>query len=362
MKNTFGDSLTVTLFGESHGEAIGAVLDGIAPGVRVDCAFIEKQLLLRRPAGAISTSRKEADKFRILSGVVNGFTCGTPICIVIENGDIKPEDYSAFDDIARPSHADFTARQKYHGFEAKSGGGHFSGRITAALVAAAGIVIPALNRKGVYIGTHIKKLGGVSDRDFADFKQDIAYLSDARFAVLDTGVESKMRDKIVAAANEGDSIGAILETAVYGMPAGVGEPWFDTVEGKISHAVFSVPAIKGIEFGAGFGISDMKGSNANDPFVIENGEIKTASNNNGGVLGGITSGMPIVFRCAVKPTPTICKEQKSVDMKNMTAANIIAAGRHDPCIAHRARVVVDSVTALALADSLTVRFGTDWLA
>ena len=362
MKNTFGESLSITLFGESHGEAIGAVLDGVAPGIKVDGAFIEKQLLLRRPAGAISTSRREPDKFRILSGVSNGCTCGTPICIVIENSDARSEDYAVFGDIARPSHADFTARQKYHGFEARSGGGHFSGRITAALVAAAGIVIPALNRKGIYIGTHIKELGGVSDRDFSDCKQDITYLSDAQFAVLDTGIESKMRDKIIEAAKEGDSIGAILETAVYGMPAGVGEPWFDTVEGKISHAVFSVPAIKAVEFGAGFGFADMKGSAANDPFVIENGEIKTASNNNGGVLGGITSGMPIVFRCAVKPTPTICKEQKSVDMKNMTEENVIAAGRHDPCIAHRARIVIDSVTALTLADILAVRFGTDWLA
>ena len=362
MKNTFGDSLTVTLFGESHGEAIGAVLDGIAPGIKVDEAFIEKQLLLRRPAGDISTSRKEPDKFRILSGVSNGYTCGTPICITIENSDVKSEDYALFGDIARPSHADFTARQKYHGFEAKAGGGHFSGRITAAIVAAAAIVIPALNRKGIFIGTHIKRLGGVSDRDFTDFKQDISYLSDASFATLDTKAEAEMREKIIETAREGDSIGAILETAVCGMPAGAGEPWFDTVEGKISHAVFSVPAIKAIEFGAGFGFSDMKGSIANDPFVVTNGEIRTMTNNNGGILGGIASGLPIVFRCAVKPTPTISKEQKSVDMKSMTEENITAAGRHDPCIAHRARVVIDSVTALTLADILAVRFGTDWLA
>ena len=362
VKNVFGDSLSVTLFGESHGAAIGAVIDGIAPGIEVDNAFIERQLSLRRPAGRISTPRREADKYRIISGVKDGRTCGTPVCIVIENSDTKSEDYNAFENLPRPSHADFTARQKYHGFEDTAGGGHFSGRITAALVAAAAIVIPALNKKGIYIGTHIKLLDGVEDRDFSDYEADIKKLSETDFAGLDSGAAEKMKEKILAAADEGDSVGAILQTAVYGIPAGVGEPWFDTVEGKISHAVFSVPAVKGIEFGAGFNFALLRGSAANDEFVINGGRIETKTNNNGGVLGGITSGMPIVFKTAIKPTPTISKTQNTIDMKNLTAASITATGRHDPCIAHRARVVIDAVTALTLADMLALRFGTDWLA
>ena len=362
MKNTFGDSVSITLFGESHGAAIGAVLDGIAPGIKVDEDFIRHQLSLRRPSGEISTSRREADVFRIISGVCDGFTCGTPLCIIIENSDTKSGDYTAFENLARPSHADFTAREKYHGFEDTAGGGHFSGRITAAIVAASSIIIPALNKKGIFIGTHIKQIGICVDTDFSDFKKDIAYLDSADFAVLDKSVAQKMQNEILIAASQGDSVGGTLETAVIGMPSGVGEPWFDTVEGKLSHALFSVPAVKAVEFGAGFGFAEMYGSKANDNFVIDNGIIKTETNNNGGVLGGITSGMPIVFRCGIKPTPTISKPQRTVDMKTLTETEIKACGRHDPCIVHRARVVVDSVTALALADILALRFGTDWLA
>lgn len=362
MKNTFGDNLSITLFGESHGVAIGAVLDGVAPGIPVDKAFIESQLSLRRPQGKISTPRRETDSFKILSGVLNGFTCGTPICIVIENSDFKSEDYNALKDLPRPSHADFTARQKYHGFENSAGGGHFSGRITAALVAASAIIIPALNKKGIYIGTHIKKALNIKDRDFSDYYADISFLSNKYFAVLDTSSEEKMESCIIDAAKAGDSIGGTLETAVIGMPEGVGEPWFDTVEGKLSHALFSIPAIKAVEFGAGFLFSDMHGSTANDEFIVADGKIQTKTNNNGGILGGITSGMPIIFRCAVKPTPTITKPQNTVNMKTLDETQMIAAGRHDPFIAHRARIVIDSITALTVADLLISRFGTDWLA
>ncbi len=362
MKNTFGDSLSITLFGESHGEAIGAVLDGVAPGIQVDEEFIDKQLSLRRPQGRISTQRKEADKFRIVSGVKNGRACGTPICILIENSDTKSEDYSLFSALPRPSHADFTGREKYHGFEDNAGGGHFSGRITAPIVAAAAIIIPALNKKGIYIGTHIKKVSEIEDREFSDYMSDIEYLSNTYFALLDNAVAEKMKEKIISAASEGDSIGGILETAVIGVPSGVGEPWFDTVESKLSHALFSVPAVKGVEFGAGFSFGCMKGSQANDVFTVNNGKIVTETNNNGGVVGGITSGMPIIIRCAIKPTPTISKPQKTVDLKTLKEEELIAPGRHDPFIAHRARVVVDSVVALTLADMLALRFGTDWLA
>lgn len=362
MKNSFGDVLTVTLFGESHGAAVGAVLDGVAPGIPVNEDFIEHQLSLRRPAGAISTARRENDSFKIISGVSGGYTCGTPICIIIENADTKSEDYKAFSDLPRPSHADFTAREKYHGFEDAAGGGHTSGRITTPIVAAAAMIIPALNKKGIFIGTHIKNIGSAFDREFDDFESDIAYLSDAGFAALDVSAAKKMKEIVLSAAKESDSVGGILETAVIGMPAGVGEPWFDTVEGKISHALFSVPAVKGVEFGAGFGFACMCGSESNDSFTVKGEKIVTETNNNGGILGGITSGMPIIFRTVIKPTPTISRPQKTVNMKTLKNAEISVTGRHDPCIVHRARVVIDSVVALTIADMLSLRFGTDWLA
>ena len=362
MKNTFGDVLAVTLFGESHGAAIGAVIDGVAPGIKVDNDFILRQLALRRPSGEISTARREADGFKIISGVKGGYTCGTPICIIIENTDTKSGDYEAFYDLPRPSHADFTAHEKYHGFEDSLGGGHTSGRITAPIVAAAAVILPALNKKGIFIGTHIKSIAGACDRGFSDYKADIDYLSNTDFAVLDSAAGEDMKKEILAAKSEGDSVGGILETAVIGMPAGVGEPWFDTVEGKLSHALFSVPAVKGVEFGAGFKFADMRGSKANDNFALEDKKIVTETNNNGGVLGGITSGMPIVFSTAIKPTPTISKPQRTVNTKTYEVAEIKAGGRHDPCIVHRARVVIDSITALCIADMLTLRFGTDWLA
>lgn len=362
MKNTFGTNVTLTIFGESHGRSVGCVLDGVAPGIKVDEEYIQKLLTLRRPSGAISTSRQEEDKFEIHSGVYNGYTTGTPICIVIPNKDTRSNDYGEMARLARPSHADYTAHQKYRGFEDYRGGGHFSGRITAALVAAGGILIPALAKKGIHIATHIKSCGGINDRDFGDIKSDIEHLSNLSFAVLDGDVASKMQEKIIEAKANGDSLGGVLETAVIGIEAGVGEPWFDTVEGLLSHALFSIPAVKGVDFGAGFGFADMSGSSANDAFYTENGEVYTSTNNSGGINGGITNGMPIIFRCAMRPTPTISKEQSTIDYINLTNEILAAKGRHDPCIVHRARVVVDCVTALTLADLLSARHGTDWLA
>ena len=361
MKNTLGNVLTITLFGESHGEAIGAVLDGVAPGIEVNEDTIADMLTLRRPVGKISTPRAEADKFRVLSGVFEGKTTGTPICIMIENADTYSADYGEMAYKARPSHADFTANIKYRGFGDYRGGGHFSGRITAGIVAAAGIIMPALNKKGIYIGTHIKRCAGVADRDFFDIKEDIDTLKNKAFAALDSKAEVQMIEEITKAAADGDSVGGVLETAVYGMPAGVGEPWFDTLEGALSHALFSIPAVKGVEFGAGFSIAEMRGSEANDAFCAEDGKVSTLTNNSGGILGGISSGMPIIFRTAIKPTPTIGKEQQTVDMRDNTNTTLAAKGRHDPCIVHRARIVADSITALVLADMLTLHFGTDWL-
>ena len=361
MKNTFGSSVAVTLFGESHGAAVGAVIDGLAPGIRVDEDFIRAQLSLRRPAGEISTPRSEEDNFAIESGVFNGYTTGTPICIVIPNENTKSKDYSELRNKARPGHADFTAYAKYHGFEDYRGGGHFSGRITAGLVAAGAIAISALKGKGIYIGTHIVRCAGISDRAFGNISEDIELLAGKSFAVLESSAEEKMKSAIIAAKNEGDSVGGVLETAVTALPAGAGEPWFGSVESRLSQILFSVPAVKGVEFGGGFALSDMRGSEANDAFRIRGGNIETVTNNNGGINGGITNGMPVVFRTAVKPTPTIHKTQQTVDFIKKENTELTVGGRHDPCIVHRARVVVDSVTAVALCDMLSERFGTDWL-
>lgn len=358
MKNTFGQSVAVTLFGESHGEYIGAVLDGMAPGLVVDEEFIRHQLSLRRPQGKISTARVEADEFRIVSGVFEGKTTGTPLCILISNTNTRSSDY--YRSIPRPGHADFAAECKYHGYQDARGGGHFSGRITAALVAAGAIAISALRQNGILIGTHISRISDICDRNFESYESDIETLADLTFPVLDSAKGNMMRACIEHAASEGDSVGGVLETAVIGLPAGVGEPWFDTVEGMLSHALFSIPAIKGVEFGTGFGMADLRGSDVNDAFRIQNGRIVTTTNHNGGINGGITNGMPVIFRCAVKPTPSIFQEQESVDMLKKENVSLTLQGRHDPAIIHRARVVVDSVAALVLCDLLALRFGTDF--
>lgn len=358
MKNTFGQSVAVTLFGESHGEYIGAVLDGLAPGLVIDEAFIRHQLSLRRPQGKISTARVEADEFHIVSGVLNGKTTGTPLCILIPNTNTRSGDYTP--NIPRPGHADYTAECKYHGYQDARGGGHFSGRITAALVAAGAIAISILRQNGILIGTHISRISDICDRTFYSYESDIETLADLSFPVLDSSKADMMRACIEDAASEGDSVGGILETAIIGLPAGVGEPWFDTVEGMLSHALFSIPAIKGVEFGTGFGMADLRGSQANDAFRMQNGRVVTTTNHNGGVNGGITNGMPVVFRCAVKPTPSIFQEQESVDLAKGENTTLNLSGRHDPAIIHRARVVVDSVAALVLCDLLALRFGTDF--
>ena len=361
MKNTFGNQVSITLFGESHGAMIGAVIDGLPGGIKIDDDFIKSQLSLRRPSGDISTPRQEADEYSIVSGVFRGYTTGSPLCILIPNSNIKSADYGEKLEIPRPSHADYAAHIKYNGFENFQGGGHFSGRITAAIVAAGAIIIAALKNKGISIGTHIAKCGGIEDREFADLSSDINYLSDKIFPTLDDIKGEKMMAEIKEAKQNGDSVGGVLETAVTGIPAGIGEPWFDSLEGIISHGIFSIPGVKGIEFGAGFKLADMLGSGANDPFYIENGVVLTKTNNSGGINGGISNGNPVIFRVAVRPTPTISKEQESVNLKDNVNTVLSAKGSHDPCIVHRARVVVDSITAIALLDMLSQKYGTDWI-
>ena len=359
MKNTYGTSVCVTLFGESHGRMIGAVLDGLAPGIPVDEDLIARQLEKRRPSGRISTARQEQDPFEIVSGVFEGKTTGTPLTILIPNEDTRSGDYRR--GAMRPGHADFTAHVKYHGFEDYRGGGHFSGRITAALVAAGAVAMVALQEKGIRIGTHILRCAGIRDADFTDPEGQIDLLNGMNFAVLDAAKGEEMRRAVEEAAEAGDSVGGVLETMVTGLPAGVGEPWFDTLESQLAHALFSIPAVKGVEFGDGFALADMRGSEANDAFALREGRIVTRTNHNGGINGGISNGMPVCFRCAVKPTPSIAMAQESVDAEGTREEILTLQGRHDPAIVHRARVVADSVTALVLCDALSARFGTDWM-
>ena len=356
MKNTFGQSVTVTVFGESHGQAIGAVIDGLAPGIDVDTEFIKSQLSKRRPQGKTDTPRVEKDNFEILSGVFNGKTTGTPICIVIPNENTNSKTYNK--DLLRPSHADYTANEKYHSFQDYRGGGHFSGRITASLVASGAIAMKALEKLNIKIGTHILKCNKILDREFENIDTDIDILANKSFPVLND-CEDEMTEIITNARNNLDSVGGVLQTAINGIPAGVGEPWFDSVESILSHAMFSIGGVKGIEFGSGFKFADMYGSYANDQFEVVNGKIVTKTNHNGGINGGITNGMPILFNLAVKPTPSIAKPQDTVNIETMENATIKIEGRHDPAIIRRACVVVDSVCALVVCDLLAQRYGTD---
>ncbi|MBQ2896440.1 MAG: chorismate synthase, partial [Oscillospiraceae bacterium] len=352
MKNTFGSSVSVTLFGESHGAAIGAVLDGLAPGIPVDEDYLRQKMRQRQAAGGLSTPRHEPDEVRILSGVFEGRTTGTPNTLLIENTNTKSGDYDVLRRLMRPGHADYTAYCKYHGFQDYRGGGHFSGRITAGLVAAGALAQLALRQRGIRIGSHILRCAGVADRPFDPAAPELDGLDEAMFPVLETEAAARMQQAILRAREEGDSVGGVLETAVTGLPAGVGEPWFDTVEGLLAHGLFSIGGVKGVSFGAGFDMADMRGSAANDPFRMAGERVITASNHNGGINGGITNGMPLLFRCAVKPTPSIRRQQETVDVLSGENAELSIHGRHDPAIVHRARAVVDAVTALTLCDLL----------
>lgn len=365
MKNTLGQSVSVTLFGESHGAAIGAVLDGMAPGVPVDPAFLAAKMRQRQASGGLSTPRQEPDEVKIVSGVFEGKTTGTPVCFLIENTNTKSGDYDTLKRLMRPGHADYTALCKYHGFQDHRGGGHFSGRITAGLVAAGAVAQTALRAKGIRVATHIAACAGIEDRAFdpvCPAAADMDRLDAALFPVLDEAAGEQMQQAILAAREEGDSVGGVLETAVTGLPAGVGEPWFDTVESVLAHGLFAVPAVKGVSFGDGFDLANKRGSQANDPFRMQDGRVVTVTNCGGGIGGGITNGMPLILRCAVKPTPSISLPQDTVDVIAGEDAELSVKGRHDPAIVHRARAVVDAVVALTLCDLLAQRFGTDYLA
>lgn len=367
MRNSIGRNIVLTLFGESHGDAIGVVLDGMAPGIEVNDEFIAAQLSKRRPQGGTDTARVEKDNYKIISGVFGGYTTGAPVCIVIPNENTRSGDYGKNYGIARPSHADYTAHIKYAGFEDYRGGGHFSGRITTGIVAAGAIAIKTLEKKGVRIGTHILRCGAVKDADLLyperlndTLENSIDALNAKNFPVVDD-IEPAVTAEIMKAKMSVDSIGGVVQTAITGLEVGVGEPWFDSLEGAIANAVFSLGGVKGVEFGAGFGITEMLGSEANDPFCIKDGKVQTTKNNSGGINGGISNGMPIVFNTAVKPTPSISKEQDSINFLTGEEQKLNLVGRHDPAIIRRICIVITSLVAIVLCDMLSVKAATDYL-
>ena len=354
MSSVIGNKIKLSVFGESHGEAIGCVIDGLPSGIKLDTDKIDKEMARRAPGkDKTATARKESDAPHILSGVLNGVTTGAPLAMTIENTNTKSGDYESLLTVPRPGHSDYPAYVKYGGNNDIRGGGHFSGRLTAPLVFAGAIAKQILEEKGIKIGAHISRIGSVCDKSFD--KNDISpqlleELSNDAFATISAEKELEMRAVIESARLQGNSVGGIIECAAIGMPVGIGANMFDTVESKLSAALFGVPAVKGVQFGEGFGFAEMLGSEANDGYEIRDGKVCLISNNNGGVLGGMTSGAPIVFSVVLKPTPSISVPQRSVDLRTMENETLVVSGRHDPCVVPRAVPVIEAVTALVLLD------------
>ena len=356
MSSYLGRNLHVSVFGQSHSPAIGVCVDGLPAGERVDLEELQSFLKRRAPGQtAISTPRKEADETRILCGLADGVTCGAPLAAVIENTNTRSQDYARLRDVPRPGHADYTAQARYGGFQDVAGGGHFSGRLTAPLCIAGGIALQILARRGIQVSAHIQSIGEIEDRPFDSMGEQaeiLERLKAAPFPVLDEHAGERMRAAILQARSERDSVGGVVECIAQGLPAGLGDPMFGGMEGRLAAALFGVPAVKGVEFGAGFGAARMRGSEHNDPFALREGRVVTKTNHAGGILGGITTGMPILLRAAFKPTPSIAMEQDSVSLSRMEAEKLVVTGRHDPCIVPRAVPVVEAVTALVLLDVL----------
>ena len=357
MSSTFGNKIKISIFGQSHAEGLGVVIDGLPAGEKIDIEKINEFLARRAPGGkgAFSTTRKESDIPKILSGLLDGYTCGAPLCAIFENNDTRSKDYSKLKDIPRPAHADFPAAVKHSGFNDIRGGGHFSARLTLPLCFAGAVCKQILERKGIFIGAHILSIGEISDYNFskADVnKEDFSKVLNNTLPVINEEAGKKMEKLFEIVRMQGDSIGGKIECAIVGMPIGIGEPMFDGIENRISSAVFAVPAVKGIEFGAGFEVSNMLGSENNDAFYIENGEVKTKTNNHGGILGGLSSGMPIIFDVAMKPTPSIHKEQDSVSLSKKEDTKLVIEGRHDVCIVPRAVPCIEAAAAIAICDMI----------
>lgn len=351
MSSSYGENLHLSIFGQSHSAAIGVTIEGIPAGERVDMEELQRFLSRRAPGrGAWSTARREADAPEFLSGIVDGVTCGAPIAAIIRNTNARSQDYAALADTPRPGHADYTAEVKYFGAQDKSGGGHFSGRLTAPLCIAGGICKQLLAREGIEIISRIAAIGAVEDEGELE-----ASTADKPFPCVSDARAADMLALIAAVKAESDSVGGIVECKVLGAPAGLGDPMFGGMENRIASVVFGIPAVKGIEFGAGFAAAKMRGSENNDAFCVKNGKILTKTNNCGGILGGITDAMPITFRAAFKPTPSIAMPQCTVNMKTMQPQEIRIQGRHDPCIVPRAVPVVEAAAAVAVYDALLAR-------
>lgn len=356
MSSIYHGRLTVSIFGQSHAPAIGVTVDGLPSGQEVDIDELQAFLSRRAPGtGSWSTPRKEGDKPEFLSGLSDGKTCGAPLAAVIRNTNTRSGDYANLRDIPRPGHADYTAQIKYGGFQDAAGGGHFSGRLTAPLCIAGGICKQILARRGIFVGAHIAAIGGVPDKPFdpVDLTKDEVLAPGRKlFSVNDDEAGKKMQEAIDTAKAELDSLGGLIECAVVGLPAGLGDPMLDGMENRIARLTFAIPAVKGVEFGAGFDVANMRGSENNDPFYFDGDTIKTRTNHAGGILGGITSGMPLVFRAAVKPTPSIGKMQDSVSLSRRENTKLEIKGRHDPCIVPRAVPCVEAAAAIAVYDAL----------
>lgn len=356
MSSIWGNNIKLSIFGESHGPAIGANIDGLPSGIKLNMEDIRREMLRRAPGkDKISTTRSEKDEFEILSGYFNGKTTGTPLCIMIKNTNIRSKDYEKTRNIPRPGHADFTGNIRYSGFNDYRGGGHFSARLTAPIVFAGSIAKQILKAKNIIIGSHIKSIGNIIEESFDSTQVPtklLEELKDKKFPTIEDEKAIEMEELILKTKEEQDSVGGIIEVAVLNLTPGTGSPIFDSIESRISQMIFSIPGVKGIEFGAGFEITKMKGSVSNDELYIENDNVKTYTNNNGGILGGISNGMPIIFKVALKPTPSISKIQRTIDMEKYENREINIVGRHDPCIVLRAVPVVEAATALVILDLL----------
>lgn len=351
MSSIYGKNIKVSIFGQSHSPAIGVTVDGLPAGLKIDLDEIHAFMQRRAPGNAaFATPRKEADEPQFVAGIVNGYTCGAPLTAIIQNTNTRSSDYEELKRVPRPAHADFTAEMKYGGYQDVAGGGHFSGRLTAPLCIAGAICLSALKNEGIDIFAHIASIKDVLDAPFNPILP--VPPKDLAFPLLDDTKKEEMLGVIEQARKNADSVGGTIECAVTGLPVGLGEPMFDGMENRISQIIFGIPAIKGIEFGNGFSATLLYGSQNNDPFVAENGAILTKTNNHGGILGGITSGMPLLFKVAVKPTPSIGSEQKSVDLKTLEETTLKVKGRHDPCIVPRAVPCVEAAAAIAVYDAL----------
>ena len=356
MTATLGEKIKLTIFGESHGLGIGCVIDGLPPGFAIDLDAVKKEMQRRAPGKSpLATARNEKDAFIIESGFFEGRTTGTPLCVLIPNSDQHSGDYSKLKNVMRPGHADYSGKVKYNGFNDYRGGGHFSGRLTAPLVFMGAVAKQILAKRGIYVGAHIVAVAGVKDTPFNPLGESagtFSELAQKSFPVIDDAAGEAMQEKILVAKQNCDSVGGVIECMVINLPAGIGSPFFDSLESRLAHALFSVPAVKGIEFGKGFALAQMPGSEANDQMYYDNGMVKNYTNNNGGITGGITNGMPVLFKAAVKPTPSIAKVQKTVDLSTESNMELVITGRHDPCIVQRAVPVIEGVAAWIILDML----------